>query len=147
MKEEKVLNFNKALIDAIAKGAARATRKPVTALRRDVADLKRQIAELKRTVRGLQKGKSVDGVDAQVAEAEAEKAAPNIRVTGASVKKLRAKRGLSQTEFAKLAGVSALTVSKWERKEGRIALQKRTQDALVRLRNMGKKEMKAVLGK
>ena len=61
------------------------------------------------------------------------------------VRKLRAKLGLTQAQIAKLAGVSTLTVWKWETATGRIMLRKRTLDALARVRAMGKREAKAEL--
>ena len=38
----------------------------------------------------------------------------NTYVTGASIKQLREKRGMTQTELAKQIGVSNKAVSKWE---------------------------------
>lgn len=144
------MNFNKTLADAIAKGAARATRKSLTTLRRDVTELKRQVGEMKRMMQKCKKAKSVassDSADAGEQAAEAPSAVRGIRPRGDAVRKLRTKLELTQAEFAKLAGVSILTVSKWERKEGRIAFHKRTQEALIRLRALGKKGVKAALGK
>ena len=39
------------------------------------------------------------------------------RRIGARVARLRSERGMSQTEFGKFAGVSAMAVSRWERGE------------------------------
>lgn len=143
------MNFNKALADAIARGSARASRKPVAALRRDVTELKRQVAELKKLVRDLQKGKVTPArVAAPKPEADGAAAGDtNARVSGPMVRKLRAKLGVTQVEFAKLMGVSPLSVSKWERKEGRIVLRSRTMKAFVRIRTLGKKALKAELEK
>ena len=47
-------------------------------------------------------------------------------VTGKAVAKLRAKFGMSQSEFARLLGVSAPTIGNWEKKTGRLALQARS---------------------
>lgn len=148
------MNLNKALIEAINKGSARASRKPLTTLRRDIAELRRQIAELKRAVRGFQKDAPAvaaaaddTGVQAPETETEATAAEPGLRPSGVMVRKLRAKLGVTQTEFAKLAGVSNLTISKWERNEGRIVLRTRTLSALARIRGLSKKAAKAELEK
>ena len=133
------MNLNSVLGEAIAKGAGRVTRKPIAALRRDVADLKRQVAELKRALRDLPKGAKVALVPAEAA-AEAGDAAPRIRPTGPTVRKLRAKLGLTQAEFAKLAGVSGLTVYKWEKSPGRIRPRGRALAGLSKVMRMGKRE-------
>ena len=51
-------------------------------------------------------------------------------LTGASVKRLRSRLGMSQSQFARLLGVSAPSVGNWERTKGRLRLQARTRDAL-----------------
>ena len=134
------MNLNVILTQAIAKGALGVTRKPIAALRRDVADLKREVAELKRLLRSLQK-------DVKPAPApEAETAKPTrIRPTGTMVRKLRVRLGLTQVEFAKLAGVSGLTVYKWEKAQGRINPRGRALAGLARVMVMGKREAKTAL--
>jgi DNA-binding transcriptional regulator YiaG len=61
------------------------------------------------------------------------------------VRKLRAKLGLTQAEFAKLAGVSGLTVYKWEKSDGRINPRGRALAGLARVMRMGKREAKKAL--
>ena len=135
------MNLNAVLVEAITKGAGRVTRKPIAALRRDVSELKRQVAELKRLLRAVQKGGQPRAATVAVPDAEAVKPS-RIRPTGPMVRKLRAKMGLTQAEFAKLAGVSSLTISKWESAEGRIMLRNRTLAAFAGVRKMGKREGK-----
>jgi len=137
------MNLNTVLADAINKGAGRVTRKPIAALRRDVAELKRQVAELKRLLRDVQKGSTAPRVaPAPVAEAVNPS---RIRPTGPMVRKLRVKLGLTQAEFAKLAGVSGLTVYKWEKADGRINPRGRALAGLAKVMGMGKREAKKVL--
>jgi len=50
-------------------------------------------------------------------------------VTGKAVAALRAKFGMSQSEFARLLGVSAPCIGNWEKKTGTLNLQPRTRDA------------------
>ena len=119
------MNLNAVLVEAITKGAGRVTRKPIAALRRDVAELKRQVAELKRLLRDVQKGATAP----RAAAADDGDEVPRIRPTGPMVRRLRAKLGLTQVEFAKLAGVSRLTVYTWE-KAGRGGVSRRARDRL-----------------
>lgn len=58
------------------------------------------------------------------------------------VRKLRAKLGLTQAEFAKLAGVSRLTVYTWEMSAGRINPRGRALAGLAKAMGMGKREAK-----
>lgn len=134
------MNLNKALAETISKGAARATRKPITGLRRDVAQLKREIAELKRLVRDL--GRKTRPAPVPVSEMQE---APRLRPTSKAVLKLRRRLGLSQAEFARLAGVSTLTVCKWENAGSRIKMRGPALAVLARARAMGKREARTAL--
>lgn len=136
------INLNTVLAEAITKGAGRVTRKPIAALRRDVSELKRQVAELRRAVRELQKGAQVTEAAVPVGATDA---APRIRPTGQMVRKLRAKLGLTQAEFAKLAGVSGLTVYKWQKTAGRIKPRKLALAGLAKVMGMGKRNAKKAL--
>jgi transposase len=138
------MNLNAVLVEAITKGAGRVTRKPIAALRRDVSELKRQVAELKRLLRAVQKGGQPRAVTAAAPDAGVVKPS-RIRPTGPMVRKLRAKLGLTQAEFAKLAGVSGLTVYKWEKSDGRINPRGRALAGLAKVRGMGKREAKKAL--
>ena len=134
------MNLNKALTEAITKGAARVTRKSIAALRGDVAQLKREIAELKRLVRDL--GRKTRPAPAPVSEMQE---APRLRPTSKAVLKLRRRLGLSQAEFARLAGVSALTVYNWEKAGGRIRMRGPALAGFARVRAMGKREARTAL--
>lgn len=50
-------------------------------------------------------------------------------VTGKAVAELRATFDMSQSEFARLLGVSAPSIGNWEKKPGTLDLQTRTLDA------------------
>ncbi len=134
------MNLNKALSETITKGAARATRKPITNLRRDVAALKREVAELKRQLKDLSRQAK------PATEPETDKPeASGLRPTSHAVLKLRRRLGLSQAEFSKLAGVSTLTVYKWEKAGGRIRMRGPALSGFARVRAMGKREAKTEL--
>lgn len=134
------MSLNTVLSAAIAKGAGRVTRKPLASLRRDVAELKRTVRALRQEVSRLRKGAAaVPAMAPADAVADGEATGPRLRPTGAMVRKLRAKLGLTQAEFAKLAGVSMLSVSKWERSGGRITLRGRTVVGLSRVKGLSKR--------
>lgn len=66
-------------------------------------------------------------------------------VTGKAVVRLRAKFGMSQSEFARLLGVSAPTIGKWEKKSGRLALQARSLDAWEAVKQLTKQQARRTL--
>jgi DNA-binding transcriptional regulator YiaG len=66
-------------------------------------------------------------------------------VTGKAVVRLRAKFGMSQSEFARLLGVSAPTIGNWENKTGRLALQARSLDALEAVKQLTKQQARRKL--
>lgn len=61
-------------------------------------------------------------------------------VTGKAVAELRAKFGMSQSEFARLLGLSAPTIGKWEKKPGRLDLQTRSLDAWTMAKRLTKRQ-------
>jgi DNA-binding transcriptional regulator YiaG len=78
-----------------------------------------------------------------VASKEIEEATENaakLRPTSESLKKLRARLGLTQAQFGKLLGVSAQAVVQWASRGGRIRMRKTTLAALARIQNIGKRE-------
>ena len=58
---------------------------------------------------------------------------PKFRPSGQSVARLRRRLGLSVAEFARLLGVTAATVYRWEAAPGKLKLQARSLTALGRL--------------
>ena len=140
------MNVNTFFKEAIAKGAFRVVRKPMASVRHDVAALKRQVAELRRTVRELQQATGRKAA-AQGEVAETVEMKRKRRPTGEGIRKMRTKLGLTQAQFGKLLGVSALSVSKWERTPGAVTVRVRTLVALRKVREFGKREaLKALQG-
>ena len=71
----------------------------------------------------------------------ASRVAPSVRaVTGRAVARLRAKFGMSQSRFARLLGVSANTVGKWEKTKDRLNLQVRTRKAWTAVAKLSKQD-------
>ncbi|MFH1893739.1 MAG: helix-turn-helix domain-containing protein [Candidatus Zixiibacteriota bacterium] len=61
-------------------------------------------------------------------------------VTGKAVAALRAKFGMSQSQFARLLGVSAPSIGNWEKKPGALDLQARTLDAWKTAKRLTKRQ-------
>ena len=66
-------------------------------------------------------------------------------VTGKAVARLRAKFAMSQSEFAKLLGVSAPTIGNWEKKTSRLSLQARSLDAWEAVKPLTKQQARQKL--
>jgi len=85
--------------------------------------------------RGTEAGEETARSNAKPAarKARAKRASPastNLRpVTGKAVARLRAKFGMSKSQFARLLGVSAPAIGNWEKKPGTLKLQARTLEA------------------
>jgi DNA-binding transcriptional regulator YiaG len=112
------------------------TAKAVAQYRRDIAQLKRQQRELEKRLALL---------ESQGAEQPSPAAHVNgdARFSARSVKAQRRRTGLSAADYAKLVGVSSLTIYNWENKKSR---PRNGQLAtLVALRGLGKREAQAKL--
>lgn len=69
------------------------------------------------------------------------RAASSVRpLTGRAVAGLRVKFGMSQSQFAKLLGVSTPCIGNWEKKPGALDLQARTLDALKTVKRLTKRQ-------
>jgi DNA-binding XRE family transcriptional regulator len=62
------------------------------------------------------------------------------RMTGKTIRELRARLNLTQAELAKLLNVSALAVYQWEHSEGTLNLRKKSREALLTARTLGQRE-------
>jgi DNA-binding transcriptional regulator YiaG len=121
-----------------AKAAVRPIRSPSVKARRAVADLKRRVALLEKANNLLVKrlAKMEGGQPAAAAQAPAERA----WISGKGIKSLRKRLGLSQVEFAKLLGVSAMAVIRWEQKPGMLRLRAATKASVFSVRKLGARE-------
>ena len=105
-------------------------------LKKTIADLKQKIAQL-------------EAAQKQSTTASRNRPAPvpqedlaKVRVSSKTIKKLRAKLGLSQELFAKLLGVSSQAVYAMEHKSGRLKLRANTLASYMAVRGIGKREAK-----
>ena len=120
------------------KADVRAIKRESVRLKKSVADLRRQVAALNHTSSELLK-KITPVVTTQEIEDATEHAA-KLRPTAASLKKLRARLGLTQAQFGQLLGVSGQAVVQWGSREGRVRMRQTTLAALARIQNIGKRE-------
>jgi DNA-binding transcriptional regulator YiaG len=121
------------------KAQTRTTARAVAQYRREIAWLKRQQRELEKRIAFLEAQTRKNG---QSSSAPAELNGDS-RFSARSVTAQRQRTGLSAANYAKLVGVSPLTIYNWEHKKSRP--RKEQFAALVALRGLGKREAQAKL--
>lgn len=112
------------------KGAVDALRKANSAHRRDIAELKRQISSLQRELKASTR--------AAEPVTEAGETPRRTRFVAGGLKALRARLGLSASEFGRLIGASGQSVYNWE--AGKAVPRSNQQAALASVRSLGKRE-------
>ena len=112
------------------------SKKAAAQHRGDIAALKRQVAELQRRVTFLEKQEKrrVARPGRRITEAEAEK----VRFSPRWLKSHRRKLGLSAADYAKLVGVSGLSIYNWE--SGKSSPRPAQVAKLAGIRGIGKRE-------
>lgn len=101
--------------------------------RRDIAALKRQADQQERELRFLRKREK-----ARLKKAPAAEEGETARFSAKWLASHRAKLGLSAADYAKLVGVSALSIYKWE--QGNTNPQAAQRAKLAAVRGLGKRE-------
>ena len=115
------------------------TARAVAQYRREIARLKRQQRELEKKI-ALLENRTFKTPAAPAASADIN---GNSRFSARSVKAQRRRTGLSAADYAKLVGVSPLTIYNWEHNKSH---PRQEQFAtLVALRGLGKREAQAKL--
>ena len=130
--------------------ARKEIKKELEPIKRDNAAQRKLIASLRRDVTELQRENSRLSKAAGVAPHPAldEDEAARFWMSGKGVVSLRKRLGLTQTEFAKLAGVTQQSVVRWEKAEGKIPFRgKVVQASIRRVRDLDKKSAWAEVGK
>ena len=115
------------------------TKQAVAQYRREIAKLKRQVLEQEKKIAFLEAQERKRLEEPQAAE----EAAEGVRFSARSVKSQRERLGLSAADYAKLVGVSPLTIYNWE--HGKSRPRKEQLAALVAVRGIGKREALARL--
>jgi DNA-binding transcriptional regulator YiaG len=114
-------------------------KKTVTQYRGQIAQLRRRLQALEAQVKRLARG----GGRAVAAPAEEEDDSPSLRFSAKGLAAQRKRLGLSAASIARILGVSALSVYKWE--SGKTRPRARQLEAIAGLRKMGKREATARL--
>ena len=129
----------KAEISRLAKREIKAntssTKGAVAQFRRDIAKLKRQMQSQQREIAFLKAQEHKRLRQPQPAE---EDELEGVRFSARSAKAQRERLGLSQQNYAKLVGVSPMTIYNWESGNSRPRQEQRA--ALVAVRGIGKRE-------
>lgn len=140
-------NLSTVLKQEIARIARKEQRAEVAALqkasaaqRRALAALRRQVAALERQLRLQARGA---GRRAPAPVAEDDDSGPSLRFSAKGMAAQRKRLGLSAASAAKILGVSALSVYKWE--SGKTRPRAKQLEAIAQLRKMGKREAQATL--
>jgi DNA-binding XRE family transcriptional regulator len=141
---ERMPNIGTLLKSEISRIARKEVRAETQQLKKSVTQYRGQIAELKRRVQALEQqlrrqGRQVARATSAAAGAAGEEEdGPNLRFSAKGLAAQRKRLGLSAASVAKILGVSALSVYKWE--SGKTRPRARQIEAIATLRGMGKRE-------
>ena len=110
------------------------TKQAVAQYRREIAELKRQVKKQEKKIAFLEdrERKRLEQPETDVEAVEGARFSPR------SVKSQRERLGFSAADYAKLVGVSSLTIYNWE--NGKSRPRKEQLAALVAVRGIGKRE-------
>jgi DNA-binding transcriptional regulator YiaG len=139
-------NIASLLKEEIARISRKQSRSETEQLKKASAHYRSEIAQLKRRIQALEQqikrlGKSTGrggGSSAAAAATTTEESGKQIRYSAKSLASQRRRLGLSAASFAKLLGVSALSVYKWE--SGNTRPRQKQIEAIAALRTMGRRE-------
>ena len=135
-------NIGTILKEEIARISRKQSRTETEQLKKASAHYRGEIAQLKRRLQALEQqikrlGKASARSAAATAPAE-EESNKQIRYSAKSLASQRRRLGLSAAALAKLLGVSALSVYKWE--SGNTRPRQKQIEAIAALRGMGRRE-------
>ena len=134
-------NFAAAIKEEICRLAKKEIKSATGSTKQAVTQYRRDIAKLKRLVQGQQKEISFLKVQEQKRLGQpqaADEPLEGIRFSARSVRAQRERLGLSQADYAKLVGVSPMTIYNWE--SGNSRPRSEQLAALVGVRKLGKRE-------
>ena len=116
------------------KAATRSTKQAVAQYRRDIATLKRLVQVQQKDMAFLKAQERKRLNHPQTTDEPVE----GVRFSARSVRAQRRRLGLSAEDFARLVGVSPMTIYNWE--QGKARPKNDRLAAFVALRNVGKRE-------
>lgn len=128
-------NLTSILKSEITRLARKEIRSAVEPLRKGNAAHRREIAELKRQVAALQRELKAS---ARPQKQEVAGETRNTRFSSRGLKALRARLGLSASDFGQLVGASGQSVYNWE--AGKAVPRASQQAAIAAVRGIGKRE-------
>jgi DNA-binding transcriptional regulator YiaG len=132
-------NIAAVLKEEIARLARKELKANTETLKKAVSTYRSEIAALKRRVDQLERGaKKTAKVVSKVVTSESEGEATRLRFRMDGFKAHRERLRLSAADYAKLIGVSALSVYKWE--SGQARPRERYLPAIAAVRKLGKRE-------
>lgn len=140
-------NIGAVLKSEISRIARKELRAETEQLKKSVTQYRGQIAQLKRRIQALEtqaRRQSRSPGRAAAAATSDEDDGPSLRFSAKGLASQRKRLGLSAANVAKILGVSALSVYKWE--SGKTRPRARQIEAIASLRKMGKREAIAKLG-
>jgi DNA-binding transcriptional regulator YiaG len=134
-------NIGTVLKSEISRGSRKEVRGETQALKKSISQYRTQIADLKRRMQVLeQQIKRLRKVTASAVTTEVElEPQTKIRFSAKSLVAQRRRLGLSAAAMARLLGVSALSVYKWE--SGNTRPRAKQIEAIAALRGMGKRDV------
>ncbi len=124
------------------RGETQALKKSISQYRTQIADLKRRLQALEKQVK--RQGKAAPRGEAAASSADADESGGSVRFSAKGLATHRRRLGLSAAALARLLGVSALSVYKWE--SGKVRPRAKQIEAIAALRSMGKREAAERLG-
>jgi DNA-binding transcriptional regulator YiaG len=141
-------NIGSVLKSEIQRVARKELRAETQQLKKTVAQYRGQIAQLKRRLQVLEQqvrrqAKAGARAPAAAAEDGEDEGGPSLRFSAKGLATQRKRLGLSAASVARILGVSALSVYKWE--SGKTRPRARQLAAIASLRKMGKREAMARL--
>ncbi|MHB0955324.1 MAG: helix-turn-helix domain-containing protein [Pirellulaceae bacterium] len=134
-------NLAAAIKDEIQRLARKEIKSQTGSTKQAVAQYRREIASLKRQMRKQQTKITFLETQEKKRLAEpstTEEVGEGVRFSARSVKSQRLRLGLSAADYARLVGVSALTIYNWE--QGKTRPRREQLAALVAVRGIGKRE-------
>ena len=127
------------------KRASTQYRKLIASLRRRVTELERDVARTRQSLDAAVKSRAKEGGAKSAGTGDPETGEQaRIRVPGpAAINAMRERLGLSNADFARLAGVSSQSVYNWQ--QGKTRPRGRQLVAIAGIRGLGKREVRARL--
>jgi len=120
------------------RGETESLKKAVTHYRSEIAQLKRRLQALERQIKRVSTVRTRTAPVASAGRA-ASGDSTQVRYSAKSLRSQRRRLGLSAASLAKLIGVSALSIYKWE--SGNTRPRQKQIEAIASVRSMGRREV------